>query len=335
MMAALFLSKKSRTVTQTSLDLGRQDEGLERFESSRVSRAIVRFFSNISESIQKIVPGSMKNFIASRFDETPILYSSKSNPPAFDLVRASVSLVVASALISLGTAHKLPLSTTFITFMSAMGASLADRAWGRDSAVYRVNGVMMVVGGWFMTAIISFSIAFLFAFFLYIGGLAAILSLVALVFFSFYRTHSIHKQREKEKEEELEFVVLRHVEDIQLAINTSFDHASRFLGMVSQTIASSYEGLEKYNLDTLKNNTRKCKQIQNIADVIAVNIFKTLRMTKLEKNYTLQYSRTVVSFQELAERVYDIHNRAFYHVNNNHSPLLDVQMRFFGNNIRK
>ncbi len=326
MMTTLFLSKKARSVTQTSVDLGRQDEGMERFESSAAARAVVRFFSNTVGFVKKIVPNSMQRLVATRFDDSKIMHSGKPNPAHFDLVRASVSLVVASALISLGTAHKLPLSTTFVTFMAAMGASLADRAWGRDSAVYRVNGVMMVVGGWFITAIVAFSISFLFALLLYTGGPAAILILSALVIFSFYRTHCIHKEREKEKEE-LEFIVLKHVDDIKLAKSTAFDHASRFLSLVSQTIGNSYDGLQQYRLDTLRNNTRKCKLIQNTADVIAANIFKTLRMSHLDENHTQHYSQAVVSFQEMAERAYDIHNRALYHVSNNHSQLLPDQIQ--------
>src|SRR5690554_2105364 len=156
MVLALWFSKKSRSVTETEVNLSRKGEGIERFSSSPLSRSIVRNSLNMSKSIHKFTPEPVRKFIDKRF--TPV---ALENNASFDLIRASVNLTISALLISLGTSLKLPLSTTYVTFMVAMGASLADRAWGRESAVYRINGVLTVVAGWLLTALVAFTAAFL------------------------------------------------------------------------------------------------------------------------------------------------------------------------------
>ena len=152
MVLALWLSKKSRTVTETEVNLARKGEGMERFSSSSLSRSIVHGAMNLGRSIDKATPQHIKDYIDRRFEPIPV-----ENNASFDLIRASVNLTISALLISLGTSLKLPLSTTYVTFMVAMGTSLADRAWGRESAVYRINGVLTVVAGWLLTALIAFS----------------------------------------------------------------------------------------------------------------------------------------------------------------------------------
>jgi len=155
MVLTLRFSKKAKAVTATTIDLSRQDEGSERFASSSLARFIVRRSVEFSNGITKITPPAVTRFITRRFD-TEQGEEDKQEQLAFDLIRASVNLVVASILIAIGTSLKLPLSTTYVTFMVAMGTSLADGAWGRDSAVYRISGVLTVIGGWFFTAFIAF-----------------------------------------------------------------------------------------------------------------------------------------------------------------------------------
>ena len=157
MVYALITSKKAQNVVKTSVDLSRQDEGDEMFGSSAVARSIVRSTMSASESIAKILPDNLKRWADSRFNKDVMIME---NGAAFDLIRASVNLVLAGLLIALGTSLKLPLSTTYVTFMVAMGSSLADRAWSRDSAVYRITGVLSVIGGWFITAGAAFTICF-------------------------------------------------------------------------------------------------------------------------------------------------------------------------------
>ena len=199
MVATLFINKKSRSVTKTTINLGRQEEGDETFQSSMLARGMVFIALLFSKAYTFIVPRAVLNAIDKRFEQVQESNQTKDKP-AFDLVRASVILIVASVLITIGTNLKLPLSTTYITFMVAMGASLADRAWGRESAVYRVSGVVTVVGGWFFTALIAFTVAGIVATIIYFGGLIAIIMFIGLAFFFVYKTHIFHKKKEKEEE---------------------------------------------------------------------------------------------------------------------------------------
>ncbi len=194
MVFALYTSKKAHNVIKTSVDLSRQDEGEEVFGSTPAARTLVRASLNFSNSVMKIVPESAKKWIDTRFRKDEAIIADGA---AFDLVRASVNLVLAGLLIAVGTSLKLPLSTTYVTFMVAMGSSLADRAWGRDSAVYRITGVLSVVGGWFLTAGLAFTICFIVTAILHFGGTIAIIALVAIAAFSLIRSQIVYKNKQK------------------------------------------------------------------------------------------------------------------------------------------
>ena len=194
MAVTLWVSSKARSVTQTEVTLGRQDEGSERFRPGLVSRTLVRAFIASGEALEKMTPGQWRTEIARRFEREDQAVQMK-DAPAFDLVRASVNLAVASILIAIATSLKLPLSTTFVSFMVAMGTSLADRAWGRDSAAYRVAGVLSVLSGWFMTAAAAFLLAAFFAVLLSTFGGYALAVLVAMVGFALYHTYRYHGTR--------------------------------------------------------------------------------------------------------------------------------------------
>ena len=199
MVLSLWISKKARGVTQTEVDLARQEKGAERFESSLIARIIVDISLALFESIQKIIPNSVRQWIAGRLDIR--MYKSVNHAtgkvPSFDLIRASVNLMVASSLISFGTSLKLPLSTTYVTFMVAMGTSLADKAWGIESAASRLTGVLTVIGGWFFTAFSAFIVAAFLAFIIYFGKFIAIFLLIILSIFFVYKTHAFHRMRQK------------------------------------------------------------------------------------------------------------------------------------------
>lgn len=198
MVLALWFSKKSRSVTETEVNLARKGDGVERFSSSPLSRTMVRGTLNLSRSITKIMPNSFISFVDKRFK--PL--ETEENV-SFDLIRASVNLTLAAMLISLGTSLKLPLSTTYVTFMVAMGSSLADRAWGRESAVYRINGVLTVVAGWLLTALIAFTASFLVALFLMWGGKIAVGVMVFLVVFILVKSGKLHaKIKSKEQQQQ-------------------------------------------------------------------------------------------------------------------------------------
>ncbi len=220
MVLTLFFSRKARKVVQTSVDLSRQYEGEERFGSSFFARSLVRTFSNISMAVDFITPKPIKNWVASRF-ENPMTVHIK-DAASFDMLRASVNLVVASILISFATSLKLPLSTTYVTFMVAMGTSLADGAWGRENAVYRITGVLAVIGGWFFTAFAAFSISFIVALIINYGGPVAIFILILLAIFLVYRTYrKFNKLESEEKDKDL---IHQSVEEI--GDENIFDHCS-------------------------------------------------------------------------------------------------------------
>jgi len=211
MVLALWFSKKARKVTDTEVNLSRQAAGVEQFGSLQISRSIVRGAVNLNKSIGKILPKVVTDFIDSRFKP---LAPTEGEKPSFDFIRASVNLTVATLLISLATSLKLPLSTTYVTFMIAMGTSLADRAWGRESAVYRITGVVTVIAGWFITALIAFTSAGLIAFILIFatgyGKIIGTATVIALGAFAIFRliTSSEYRSKTKKakKEEEIEEV---------------------------------------------------------------------------------------------------------------------------------
>ena len=184
MIIAMATSKKAHRVIKTSVDLARQDEGDEMFGSSGAARSIVRFTQNTNSYVMKIIPNRIIDWINSRFDHRA---ASLDDGAAYDVVRAAVNLVLASMLITFGTNYKLPLSTTYVTFMVAMGTSLADRAWSRESAVFRVTGVLSVIGGWFITAGVAFLCAAVVALLMFYGGILAQAVFIALVIYCLFR----------------------------------------------------------------------------------------------------------------------------------------------------
>lgn len=193
MVYALATSKKAQNVVKTSVDLSRQDEGEEMFGSSRVARSLVRGANNVGEFLAKYTPKSLSAWVDSRFNKEEVILAHGA---AFDLVRASVNLVLAGLLIALGTSLKLPLSTTYVTFIVAMGTSLADRAWSRESAVFRITGVLNVIGGWFLTAGIAFSICALVTIAMYFGGVVVMALFVFVAVFILIRSNFTTKKKD-------------------------------------------------------------------------------------------------------------------------------------------
>lgn len=199
MVITLWLSSKARSVTETEVNLGRQDDGAERFKPGPVSRGIVRAVITTAEVAARNVPDSWRANLAERFAREKTR-SFDLEQPAFDTLRASVNLTVASILIVFATSLKLPLSTTFVSFMVAMGTSLADRAWGRDTAVYRLAGVFSVIGGWFVTAAAAFLMAGTFAVLIKNFGGYAVVALTALAAFALFHSHRYHARRTRMEE---------------------------------------------------------------------------------------------------------------------------------------
>lgn len=205
MVISLITSKKAQNVIKTSVDLSRQDDGNEMFGSSAIARSLVRSMTTLGNNISKIIPEKVKVWLDSRFNKDEAILA---NGAAFDLVRASVNLVLAGLLIALGTSLKLPLSTTYVAFMVAMGSSLADRAWGRESAVFRVTGVLSVIGGWFITAGAAFIICFFVTMIMYFGGMTAMVIMIGVAAFILIRSNNKYRKKMKsEKQEDRKSVV--------------------------------------------------------------------------------------------------------------------------------
>ena len=257
MVYALFTSKKARKVLQTSIDLSsQQDEGNEMFGTSSIARNIVRAVSKSVDFVAQKTPQGVKNWVNRRF--APL---EEREDVAFDLVRASVNLVLAGLLIALGTSLKLPLSTTYVTFMVGMGSSLADRAWGRESAVYRVTGVVSVVGGWFITAGAAFILAALVATIMNFGGVIAMYIMIALVIYLLVRSHiNYNKKKSADKIDEKMNVVLKSEDKVEVWQNLQ-EHAAETLthtlSFSAETYRLMFEAFSKDSLRPLKSSLIK------------------------------------------------------------------------------
>ena len=224
MIIAMATSKKARNVIKTSVDLSRQDEGDEMFGSSRVARGVVRITQDSSSSITQMLPAGLRRWIDSRFNKQE---AELNDGAAFDVVRAAINLVLASMLITIGTNYKLPLSTTYVTFMVAMGSSLADRAWSRESAVFRVTGVISVIGGWFITAGVAFATCALVCLVMFYGGALAKVLLMALVIFLLIRSNRNYKRKEQEAGKEDVFQLMMRTRDPEIVWDLLKKHVSR------------------------------------------------------------------------------------------------------------
>lgn len=327
MAATLWLSKKARSVVKTSLDLSRQDEGYERFQPNLFSRSIVRNFSSTTSWIGQLFPDRFKETLARQFDQTPFIEQQRElgdEAPSFDLVRASVILLVASILISLGTAFKLPLSTTYVTFMVAMGASLADGAWGRESAVYRVSGVMSVVGGWFFTAFTAFSIAFVLAFLFHYGGMVAIALLLVLAVALVIRSHRRHdrlveEQRLLEELYEGEFTRARGIE-------LSTGNVEDVLGRIGDMLDEVMKGMKQENLNRLNKTYKSYKTLKKDVFKLKDNygqLFNAIDESQLDYGY--YYIIVVDYLLEITHCFEYILTPCLDHVDNHHKPFSKAQ----------
>ncbi len=332
MVIALATSKKAHNVIKTAVDLSRQSDGEESFGTSPVARVLVRTFSNAAETIDSVIPIPVKRWIGSRFNQTEMILEDKAS---FDLVRASVNVVLSGLLIAVGTSLKLPLSTTYVAFMVAMGTSLADKAWGRESAVYRITGVLSVIGGWFITAGAAFSICFIVAMLIYFGGTAAIVALVALAVFSLVRSHLVYKKkchRENLKEEVNTTVAqLQKTTDSHEALNLfrklSREELSSVLNFASEALEKAINGFEQENLKDLKkvligieDKKVHLKQVKRVG---------TLGVTQLDYDIAVEKGLYYYQGNDFAsEIVYSIRRLVEpckEHIDNNFKPLSDAQ----------
>lgn len=323
MVLTLWLSKKARGVVKTTLDLSRQDEGDERFGSSAISRSLVRSSLNFGKATSFIVPQKLKTAIDKQFDQAQATVYEGEDAPAFDMLRASVNLVVASILIAFATSLKLPLSTTYVTFMVAMGTSLADKAWGRESAVYRITGVLSVIGGWFFTALSAFTVAFILAIFFSWGGIYAIAFMAIIAGVVIFRTHLIHKKREKkitETDDDQDITESNIVQKCNLKVSSTILKANNYY-------AEIIEGISTENFKQLKQVNKEIKAVNKEAKLMKDHLGKTIGKLQDDSLDTGHYYVQVVDYlREIAHNMHFISKPCFDHVDNNHNGLIKVQV---------
>lgn len=330
MVFALWFSRKAKKVTETEVSLSRQSVGNERFGSSLLSRSIVRIAMDIGNGMDRVVPRPVKKWMNKRFDDTAYQKKIKNqkDAPSFDLIRASVNLTVASALIALGTSLKLPLSTTYVTFMVAMGSSLADNAWGRESAVYRVTGVITVIGGWFFTAFVAFTSAFLLALLISKGGTIAIIGLIILAIFLALRTHLVFLKREKARSK------IKKLEDEDLQLDDIHKKCSlevrNMLKSVIQVFNDTIIGLTKEDRKILKKVCKEVDELNVDSKNMKANVHHTLlklQTTEKEIETGPYYVQVIDYLREMAHALTFISNPSYEHIDNNHKGLNPDQVK--------
>ena len=324
MIMTLWLSRKARSVTETEVKLSRQDEGSERFSPNLLSRYIVRYTRQIGKGISVVIPRSWLDKAEQNFMPTGAVSDNGKtySPPDFDLVRASVNLAVASTLIAFATSLKLPLSTTYVSFMVAMGTSLADRAWGRDSAVYRVAGVLNVIGGWFLTAFIAFSVSAVFAWLIFNFGIWAIAAILMLVVGFITRTFLLHRKREKDKAKEKEFEEAVHAIPAALALQETYESVTNTLSNVRSALHDSIFGLQQEDLlligraENLVGNLKKSKK------VMKKQLYNGIKRIAEEHTDSSRVYLLVFDLeQDILQSISFIIEECREHVRNDHKPL--------------
>ncbi|WP_373728374.1 inorganic phosphate transporter [Bacteroides heparinolyticus] len=328
MVYALYTSKKAHNVIKTSVDLARQDEGEESFGSTPMARTLVRFSMNLSNSVSKIIPESSKQWIETRFRKDEAIIADGA---AFDMVRASVNLVLASLLIALGTSLKLPLSTTYVTFMVAMATSLSYRAWGRDSAVFRITGVLSVVGGWFITAGAAFTICFFVALIISFGGTIAIVALIALAVFSLIRSQMMYKKRKaKEQGNETLKQLMKsndNSEILELLRHHTREELSKIMAFTEENFERSVTSFLHENLRGLRRAMGAVKFEKQL--IKQMKRTGTLAMCRLDNNTVLEkglyYYQGNDFASELVFSVGRLCEPCLEHIDNNFKPLDAIQ----------
>ncbi len=333
MVISLLTSKKAHNVIKTSVDLARQDAGDEMFGSSRMARTLVRTSTTTINGVLSIIPSGVKRWVNSRFDQDNIILE---NGAAFDLVRASVNLVLAGLLIAVGTSLKLPLSTTYVTFMVAMGTSLADRAWSRESAVFRITGVISVIGGWFITAGAAFILAFFVVLIMYYGGTIGTIAMIILGLALLVRSHiKYSKKKEAEKAEDDLFQRILASQDKQETRLLLNEHVAKsqveYVGYAGETylkitdafINEDYKTLHKASV-SLKNRKVELKKIRRKEMLCLRRIDKDLA---IEKNTWFHLASN--STRQMIYCLRRIVDPCEEHVDNHFSPITQEQVKEF------
>lgn len=320
MVITLWTNAKSRKVSETEVSLSRQDEGDERFKANFLSRALVSLAIGTGNIMETLIPKPWRNSLSKRFTKTDVDSASEKEKPSFDLIRASVNLLVSSILIAYATSKKLPLSTTFVTFMVAMGTSFADQAWGRESAVYRVAGVVNVIAGWLTTALVAFTSCGFFALIIYKTGMVGVFSLVAVAAFLLVRSHIVFKRKTNEEESTNQFLS-GAVVNMQEVIDESKINTVKNLKTVLKVSVFSIKSLINENKEALVKSRKEINKLRSQNEKLHDKIIKYVK--KIEKG-NVAAGRLYILVFDLAQDLYQsaqlLNDICANHVINLHSP---------------
>ncbi|WP_062061632.1 inorganic phosphate transporter [Aquimarina longa] len=332
MVLTLWFSAKAKEVVKTSIDLSRQGDGNERFKPNFLSRGIVRGTIFLSESISLITPKSFKTWSDKQFDQkldisNTMVVTKKEDLPAFDTVRAAVNLMVAGILISIATSMKLPLSTTYVTFMVAMGTSLADRAWGSESAVYRVAGVLNVIGGWFFTAISAFVAAAIIAFLINLHQ--PIMTVVLLLVAVLLLVRNTIKYRNKARAERAEDRLKKsESSSINGVIEESSDNIKSFVSRGNKIYTSTVSSLAKYDLNALKKSRKGIAKLETEVEELRDSIFYFIKNLDDASVGASNFYISILGYlEDITQSLEYIAKVSHKHVNNNHKKLRFNQIK--------
>ena len=329
MVLTLWTSTKAKKVVKTTIDLSRQDKTEERFESNALSRGLVNAFVSTTGVINRIIPTPIQNLINKQFTQ-PTLEEAvikKGDLPAFDNVRASINLTVAAVLISIATSYKLPLSTTYVTFMVAMGTSLADRAWGSESAVYRVAGVINVVGGWFLTAFIAFTACALLVTFIYFAKLVAIIILLIFSAIILYRNY-IRSQKESKTLKEEDELYMTEVGSVQGLIAESAYNVSRMVRRANEIYKNTIHGLSTENLDTLKKNKRSVRKLENEISTLRDQLYYFIKELDEDSVKASNFFIGLIDcLEDMCQSLELLNKKCQKHISNKHKKIKYTQIK--------
>lgn len=328
MVLTLWFSTRAAYVVKTSVDLSSQDEVKEKFQPNFLSRGIVRASMGLSFVFNSILSRKAKEHIDKQFEKPAVsLVIKKEDLPAFDLVRAAVNLMVASVLISIATSMKLPLSTTYVTFMVAMGSSLADRAWGSESAVYRVAGVLNVIGGWFFTAISAFIGAAIMAIFIFYGKGYALTGLLIFAVIVLIKNYFSHLKASKQQKE-VDSLQKAESSSIQGVIHESAANIANVVKRGNKIYSSAINGLATQNLKSLKKNKKNIEKLTTEIDEMRDHIFYFIKnLDEPSVDASNFYIHILGYLQDIIQSLEYISNVSYKHINNNHKKLKFSQIK--------
>ena len=329
MVLTLWISTKAKKVMKTELDLSDQNSIKERFQPNFISKGIVKSFQLVGSGFNAILPSSLKEKIEIQFSDADLVLKNQNDKdaPSFDMLRACINLVVASILISIATSYKLPLSTTYVTFMVAMGTSLADRAWKRDSAVYRVAGVLSVIGGWFLTAFAAFIVSGIIVTIIYLGGPQAIAIILFIILLIIGKNYLKHKNENSDLID-LDGLVKSESNSIKGVMDESTKNVIKVFKRVDKIYAILSEGLAKHDKKILKKARKNINRLTEDVENLRENIFYFIKNLEESSLSASNFYIVILSLiQDITDDLEYIVKKSYKHVNNDHSKLKLSQVR--------